>query len=64
VRNALDSMPIESRELLYLKYRNELSYQAIADLLGISPEAVHGRLHRAKQDVQERLERQRDRRLS
>ena len=64
VRHALDSMPTESRELLYLRYRNELSYQAIADLLGISPEAVHGRLRRAKQDVHEHLERQRDRRPS
>ena len=64
VRYALDSMPVESRELLYLRYRNELSYQAIADLLGVSPQAVHGRLRRAKQDVREHLERQRDRRPS
>jgi RNA polymerase sigma-70 factor (ECF subfamily) len=64
VRRALDSMPPESRELLYLRYRNELSYEAIADLLDISVEAVHGRLRRAKQEVRTHLERARDRRSS
>ncbi len=61
VTKALDTMPPESREILYLRYRSELSYQAISDMLGISPEAVHGRLRRARQEVQQRLERQQDR---
>jgi RNA polymerase sigma-70 factor, ECF subfamily len=64
MKQALDSMPVESRELLYLRYRNELSYEAIAALLDISPQAVNGRLRRAKQDVRERLEQQKDRRPS
>lgn len=64
VRRALDSMPPESRELLYLRYRNDLSYEAIADLLDISVGAVHGRLRRAKQEVKTHLERARDRRSS
>lgn len=64
VRQALKILPVESRELLYLRYKNALSYQAISDLLGISPQAVHGRLRRARQTVREHLERQRDRRLS
>jgi len=64
VRTALDSISPESRELLYLRYRNDLSYEAIADLLDISPEAVHGRLRRAKLEVKRRLERSRYRRSS
>lgn len=62
VRRALDSMPLESRELLYLRYRNDLSYEAIADLLNISVQAVHGWLRRAKQEVRTYLQRARDRR--
>jgi len=61
VRRALDSMPAASRELLYLRYRNDLSYDAIAELLAISVEAVRGRLWRAKQDVAAHLERERTR---
>ena len=61
VRAAVDSLSVESRELLYLRYRNELSYDAIADRLGLSVEAVHGRLHRAKRDVKTHLERTRAR---
>ena len=60
VRQAVDSLPVESRELLYLRYRNELSYEAIANLLGLTVEAVHGRLRRAKRDVKIHLERERN----
>jgi len=59
VRRALDAMPSAARELLYLRYRNQLSYDAIAALLAVSVEAVHGRLRRAKQDLKAHLERQR-----
>ena len=61
VRQAMEAMPTEARELLYLRYRNDLSYDAIADLLGVSVEAVHGRLRRAKDDVKKHLERARER---
>ena len=42
VRRALRRLPVEARELVYLRYRNELSHQEIADLLGTTPAAVHG----------------------
>jgi RNA polymerase sigma-70 factor (ECF subfamily) len=64
VREVLKSMPSETRELLYLRYRNELSYEAIANLLDISAEAVHGRLRRAKLEVRNHLARSRSRRSS
>ncbi|MHC4178105.1 MAG: RNA polymerase sigma factor [Planctomycetota bacterium] len=64
VRRAIKTLPPESRELLYLKYRSELSHQQVSDLLGVSLQAVHGRLKRARQAVREHLERQRNRRPS
>ena len=64
VRQAIRRLPVGARELLYLKYRNELSYEAIAELLDTTPEAVHGRLQRARQSVRTYVERQRNRRVS
>ena len=64
VQEAMHRLPAESRELLYLRYRNGLSYQAISDLLGVSQQAVQGRLWRAKEAVREQVERHRERRLS
>lgn len=64
VRNILNQMPTETRELIYLRYRDDLSYEAIAQLLEITPEAVHGRLGRAKQDVKRQLEQSRIERSS
>lgn len=66
VRQALESLPAEARELLHLRYHGELSYEAIAAQLDITVEAVHGRLRRAKQDVKSHVlrTRARDRRSS
>ena len=64
VRQAIGHLPVEARELLYLKYRNDLSYQAIAELLDTTPQSVHGRLQRARQSVKEHVELQRNRRMS
>lgn len=59
VRKILGELPPETRELLYLRYRDDLSCQEIGNLLEISLEAVHGRLKRAKADVKTRLEQSR-----
>ena len=64
VRQAINRLPVDARELLYLKYRNELSHRAIAELLDATPQAVHGRLQRARQFVKTYVERQRNRRRS
>jgi RNA polymerase sigma-70 factor (ECF subfamily) len=64
VREAIRGLPVDARELLYLKYRNELSYEVIAELLDTTPQSVHGRLQRARQSVRAYVERQRNRRLS
>ena len=64
VRQAIEHLPVDAHELLYLKYRNELSYQAIAQLLDTTPQSVHGRLQRARKSVRAYVERQRNGRLS
>ena len=64
VRQAMDLLPVESRELLYLRYRGGLTYEEIAALLAATPEAVHGRLRRAKEALKAHFQRQQDRRLS
>ena len=64
VRQAIGHLPVEARELLYLKYRNDLSYQAIAEVLDTTPQSVHGKLQRARQSVKGHVERQRNRRMS
>ena len=48
VRDALDMLPVASREILMLHYFSNLSYEEIARSLGISSHAVHGRMQRAR----------------
>jgi len=64
VRQAILGLSVDARELLYLRYREELSYEAIAELLETTPQAIHGRLQRARQSVKAFVERLRNRRLS
>ncbi|GAG25043.1 unnamed protein product, partial [marine sediment metagenome] len=64
VRQAISRLPAAARELVYLKYRNDLSHESIAELLDITPQAVHGRLQRARRSVKAYVQRLRSRRLS
>jgi len=48
VRRVVWSLRQRDREPLVLRYYDNLSYEQIADVLGISTQAVHGRLTRAK----------------
>jgi RNA polymerase sigma-70 factor, ECF subfamily len=48
VDSCLNLLPYEKRRLLWLKYWEDLSYNEIAKILGISERAVEGRLYRAK----------------
>jgi RNA polymerase sigma-70 factor (ECF subfamily) len=45
------------REPIVLRYYDNLSYEQIASVLGISVQAVHGRLIRAKRKVAKQLKR-------
>lgn len=56
VRRWLAELPAETRELVLLRYERQLSYQAIAELLGLSTEAINGRLRRVKDTLRRHLE--------
>jgi RNA polymerase sigma-70 factor, ECF subfamily len=48
IQKTLDALPEEYRLLLLLVADEELSYEEIAALVGQSPDAVRGKLHRAR----------------
>jgi len=57
VRQSVHRLPETAREVIVLHYFGGLSHQAIAETLGISPQAVHGRLIRARRKLAEDLRR-------
>ncbi len=48
IRRAIEQLPTAARELVVLRYYNNLSYEEIASVSGMSRAAVNGRLARAK----------------
>ena len=57
VRKAMRKLRAIHREPLILRYYDNLPYEQIASILGISTKAVHGRLIRAKRKIAEQLKR-------
>jgi len=57
VREAVMRLSPEAREVIYLRYYDGLSYERISKVLGISEEAINGRLRRAKVKIAEYLKR-------
>ncbi|HVU86452.1 MAG TPA: sigma-70 family RNA polymerase sigma factor [Pirellulales bacterium] len=55
IHQALDRLSDAEREILYLHYFSGLSYDEIAAALGISHQAVHGRLQRARRQLASKL---------
>ena len=55
VRSTISKLPVKLREVIYLRYYDKMSYQQISNLLGISQEAVNGRLRRAKKLIAKKL---------
>ncbi|GED67466.1 RNA polymerase subunit sigma [Brevibacillus reuszeri] len=60
IRFARHVMELSSsyRQLIVLHYYEELSVEEVADILGISTGAVYTKLHRARQKLKERLEKE------
>lgn len=56
LRDAILSLPEGYRECVVLKAMEGLSYQEIADAMGITVEAVRSRLARARQHLRQALE--------
>lgn len=57
VRQSVQRLPERAREVILLHYFSGLTYEQIADALGTSPQAVHGRLIRARRKMAEDLRR-------
>ena len=57
VRIALKELPEDAREVVFLRFYDGLSYDQISAVLGISEQAINGRLRRAKRKLAELLRR-------
>ena len=55
IREAMDELPPEFREILTLRHQEDLSYKEIADIAQIAPGTVMSRLARARTKLKERL---------
>lgn len=55
LHDILDELPIETREVLLLKYIHELPQAEVAEQLGLNEKALEGRLHRGKQKLRTQI---------
>jgi len=51
IRRAIEQLPASAKELIVLRYYNNLSYEQISSVLGISKATINGRLTRAKRKL-------------
>ena len=57
VRKAVAGLAPEAREVIYLRFYDGLTYERISKVLGVSEQAINGRLRRAKIKLAEYLKR-------
>ena len=57
VRKALNRLSAPAREVIFLRYYDGMSYEQISAVLGISEQAINGRLRRAKKKMADYLRR-------
>ena len=57
IRRAIEQLPASAKELIVLRYYNNLSYEEISSILGISKATINGRLTRAKRKMAKYLKR-------
>ncbi len=60
IQQAIAQLPAEAKEIVHLHYFTELSYAQISQVLGLSSQAINGRLRRARQAIREHLARAAD----
>ncbi len=58
VKDALVRLSAEAREAVYLRFYDGLTYEQISAVLGISEQAINGRLRRAKRIMRNHLRQQ------
>jgi len=51
VREAISKLSASARELIFLRFYDGMSYEQISAVLGISEQAINGRLRRAKKKM-------------
>ncbi|WP_136607969.1 RNA polymerase sigma factor [Paenibacillus dokdonensis] len=51
----LEQLPDKYRIVILLRYTNELSYEEIADIVGVDVDKVRNRLHRAKKSLRKKF---------
>lgn len=57
VREAISKLSASAREVIFLRYYDGMSYERISAVLGISEQAINGRLRRAKKKMADYLRR-------
>lgn len=57
VREAIAKLSASDREVIFLRFYNGMTYQRISAVLGITEQAINGRLRRAKKKIAEYLRR-------
>ncbi len=55
IQKALDALPLKYRQVVVLRDVQELSYEEIADITGLTLGTVKSRINRARQKLQEML---------
>jgi RNA polymerase sigma-70 factor (ECF subfamily) len=48
---ALEQLPQHLREVIFLRFYNEMSYRQIAGILGVTEQMIDGRIRRAKKKI-------------
>jgi RNA polymerase sigma-70 factor (ECF subfamily) len=57
VRQAINRLSASSKEVIFLRYYDGMSYEQISTVLGITEQAINGRLRRAKRKLADYLRR-------
>ncbi len=57
VREIILRLEPDMRDIIYLRYYNQMGYGQIAQMLGITEEAVNGKLRRARDTIRRELQR-------
>lgn len=55
IKKIIAGLPVKLKEVIYLRYYNQMSYQDISNMLGVTREAVNGRIRRAKKIIAKEL---------
>lgn len=57
VREIILRLEPDMRDIIYLRYYSQMGYARIAQMLGVSEEAVNGKLRRARDKIRQELQR-------